>query len=134
MEVARQHDNKIAPQQDQSSTELADARSSAEPTTSKLNTDYWALVRPLNIDVHERDLMCSHKLTLGDVFSTRGKTWLHCGWYSAVYHTVGLATDGERQVIAHVERVMLLRNSSTEEQEALKEAIITNRQLSEGSS
>lgn len=54
----------------------------------------------------------------GDKFTTRGKTWLHCGHYSAVRHVCAEADDGEQTIISAHEQVVRTHVGTPEEAQA----------------
>jgi len=51
----------------------------------------------------------------GDRFTTRGKTWTHCGHYSAVRHVCAEAEDGEQTIISAHEQVYRVHEGSPDE-------------------
>lgn len=51
----------------------------------------------------------------GDRFTARGKTWTHCGHYSAVRHVCAEADDGEQTIISAHEEVERIHVGTPEE-------------------
>jgi hypothetical protein len=91
---------------------------------AEVRTNYWDLVRPhTERDQNYGSEVPASELGIGDVFITRDKTWLHCGWYSAVGHICGFSLEGSGEIVSRHGNVALVRKAEPEEAIAIKNAV-----------
>ncbi len=65
----------------------------------------------------------SRDLAIGDTFVEFGKMLVHVGYYSAVYHIIGEAQDGQRHIVSrHLEVNRVRRAQGGDGEEAFNEA------------